>query len=158
MHVIFLRQSLVQNKKRKQWPYKPGSVPLPLTAAVSVIYLLRMSPHGSSILPSDVSMLSGGQPSDDGLRELAASGWHAPPITRRPVVSYTHLLTLTVVRTKCLSHGGHSLLPYPAVTDSFHFQKRSALHCPDFPPAPQKCRRQTGPLLSNMQKYSNLAG
>ena len=61
MHVIFLRQSLVQNKKRKQWPYKPGSVPLPLTAAVSVIYLLRMSPHGSSILPSDVSMLSGGK-------------------------------------------------------------------------------------------------
>jgi len=119
VHVIFLRQSLVQNKKRKQWPYKPGSVPLPLTAAVSVIYLLRMSPHGSSILPSDVSMLSGGQPSDDGLRELAASGWHGPPITRRPVVSYTHLLTLTVVRTKCLSHGGHSLLPYPAVTDSF---------------------------------------
>ena len=32
---------------------------------------------------------SGGQPSDDGLHELAASRWHGPPITWRPVVSYT---------------------------------------------------------------------
>lgn len=85
-------------RKRKQWSYKPGSVPTALLPTVSVIYLLRMSPHGSSILPSAVSMLSGGQPSDDGLRELAASRWHSPPITRRLVVSYTHLLTLTPKR------------------------------------------------------------
>ncbi len=32
---------------------------------------------------------SGGQPSDDGIRELAAPEWHGPAITRRPVVSYT---------------------------------------------------------------------
>ena len=37
-----------------------------------------------------------------------------------------HLLTLTL-------SGGCFLLPYPAVTNCFHFQKWSALCCPDFP-------------------------
>ena len=32
---------------------------------------------------------SGGQPSVDGIRELAASRWHSPMITHRLVVSYT---------------------------------------------------------------------
>lgn len=90
-----------------------------------------MSPHGLSILPS-VGKNSGGLPSADGLRELAAPRWHSPPITRRPVVSYTTFSPLP--RTP---RGGHSLLPYPAVTDSFYFRKWDALRCPDFPPAPQ---------------------
>ena len=51
------------------------------------IYLLRTSRYVSSVLPSIVE--SGGQPSDDGLHELAASRWNSPSITRRLVVSYT---------------------------------------------------------------------
>ena len=38
---------------------------------------------------------SGGQPSVNGLHELAASSGNSPTVTRRLVVSYTHLLTLT---------------------------------------------------------------
>ena len=72
-------------KKRKHCPYKPGSVP-PIRMA-SVIYLVYESPHSSSVLPSIVE--SGGQPSDDGLRELAAPSRHSPMITHRLVVSYT---------------------------------------------------------------------
>ena len=43
-----------------------------------------------------------------------------------------HLLTLTTDKGR----GGHSLLPTPAVTDSFYFQKWDSLRCPDFPLAP----------------------
>ena len=82
---------------------------------------------------------------NDGIHELAASSGHSPPITRRLVVSYTHLLTLTF-----LTGGGCFLLPSPAVTDSFHFQKWSTLCCPDFPLA-QKGQRQTATLLSRVQ-------
>ena len=57
---------------------------------VPVIYLLRRSPYGSSILPSIVSrMTSGGLPSADGLHELAAPSRPSQTITRLLVVSYT---------------------------------------------------------------------
>ena len=50
-----------------------------------------------------------------------------------------HLLTLTPD-----AWGGHSLLPYPAVTNSWHFHQWSVLCCPDFPlalivPATDRC-------------------
>ena len=58
---------------------------------VPVIYLVRKLPCGSSVLPSIVSHegSSGGQPSVDGIRELAAPSRHSPTIARRLVVSYT---------------------------------------------------------------------
>ena len=57
-----------------------------------------------------------------------------------------HLLTLTLA-------GGYFLLPTPAVTNCFHFQKWGALCCPDFPlvPCPQRGiwhQRQAETLLS----------
>jgi hypothetical protein len=62
-----------------------------------------------------------------------------------------HLLTLTL-------SGGHSLLPTPAVANSFYFRKWGALCCPDFPPViavqnpmqdnAYEDQRQTGTLLS----------
>ena len=55
--------------KRKQSPCKPG--PVPLAGCLSFIY-------------------SAGYPTAlDGIRELAASRWNSPTITRRLVVSYT---------------------------------------------------------------------
>ena len=100
---------------------------------VSAIYLLRASPHVSSVLPSIASAgaESGGQPSHgDGLHELAASRWNSPAITRRLVVSYTTFSPLPNLQL-----GGCFLLPYPAVANCFYFRKWSALCCPDFPPA-----------------------
>jgi len=96
---------------------------------VPVIYLIRRSPYGFSVLPS----VSGGQPSSDGLHELAAPRWHSPTITRRLVVSYTTFSPLPPARRR---DGGHFLLPTPAVTNSFYFRKWGTLCCPDFPPAP----------------------
>ena len=95
---------------------------------VSAIYLIRMSPNGLSILPSVDS--SGGQPSNDGIHELAALGWHSTLITQRLVVSYTTFSPLPHIK------GGFFLLPYPTVTNSFYIRKRGTLCCPDFPLAP----------------------
>lgn len=61
----------IANTKRKQTPDKPGSVSS--RERSPVIYLLRRSPYGSSVLPSIAAYTSGGQPSGDGLHELAAS-------------------------------------------------------------------------------------
>jgi len=93
-----------------------------------VIYLVHESPHGSSVLPSIVTCVVGQatlrrwytwtcslqstQPND---HPLAGGLLH-------------HLLTLT-----SKNWGGRSLLPAPTVTNSFYFQKWSALCCPDFP-------------------------
>jgi hypothetical protein len=41
--------------------------------------------------------ISGGQPSNDGIRELAASRWHSPMITHRLVVSYTTFSPLPMI-------------------------------------------------------------
>ena len=101
-----------------------------MQAPVSVIYLVHESPHGSSVLPSTVAEAVGratlrrwytrtcslqqAQPND---HPLAGGLLH-------------HLLTLTC---SIRSTGGYFLLPSPTVTNSFHFQKWSALCCPDFP-------------------------
>ena len=57
--------------------------------AASVIYLIPESPQGLSVLPSVGCKHSGGQPSADGLHELAAPSRHSPMITHWLVVSYT---------------------------------------------------------------------
>ena len=105
-----------------------------MQAPVSVIYLVHESPHGSSVLPSTVAEAVGratlrrwytrtcslqqAQPND---HPLAGGLLH-------------HLLTLTC---SIRSTGGYFLLPSPTVTNSFHFQKWSALCCPDFPLVPK---------------------
>ena len=62
---------------------------------VPAIYLLRTSPCASSVLPSIAAEAFGRAALVvDGLHELAASSGNSPTITRRLVVSYTHLLTL----------------------------------------------------------------
>ena len=76
------------NIKGKQCPRKPGSV-LRRESGASVIYLRRKSPCGSSVPPSIVALASDGTPSDDGIRELAASSGYGPFVAKRPVVSYT---------------------------------------------------------------------
>ena len=65
-------------------------------------------------------------------------------VTHWLVVSYTTFSPLLP------QGGGRSLLPKPAVTDSFYFRKWRALCCPDFPLAdfsasdrPDYCLRPT---------------
>jgi len=70
--------------KRKHCPYKPGSV---LTEASACH--LSTTHLAIRLQRSTLHRKSGGQPSDDGLHELAAPRWNSPPITRRLVVSYT---------------------------------------------------------------------
>ena len=65
----------------------------------------------------------------------------APAVTRRLVVSYTTFSplpapTLRERLPEVSGTGGYFLLPTLAVTNNFHFQKWSALCCPDFPLAP----------------------
>ena len=111
---------------------------------MSVIYLLRRSPCGSSILPSIVLL---GRAT---LRRWFT--WTCSPQMEQPADRPAaggllhHLLTLTLA-------GGYFLLPTPAVTNCFHFQKWGALCCPDFPlvPCPRRGiwhQRQAEALLS----------
>ena len=58
----------------------------------------------------------------------------AQPGDRPPAGGLLHRLLTLAVRFACAkADGGCFLLPYPTVANSFHFQKRSALCCPDFP-------------------------
>ena len=54
---------------------------------------------------------SGGQPSDDGIHELAASSRHSPTITRWLVVSYTTFSPLPLRRKAVLFFCRHLLSP-----------------------------------------------
>jgi len=64
-----------------------------------------MSPCISSVLPSVEDLrLSGGQPSVDGLRELAASRWNSTAVTNRLVVSYTTFSPLPFRAVVFFSH------------------------------------------------------
>ena len=61
------------------------------------------------------------------------------------------------VRSETVS-GGHSLLPYPTVTNSFYFRKWSTLCCPDFPLAPQYgASGRAGNLLSRCKDSTKYA-
>ena len=126
-------------------------VPSQSLRMVSVIYLRHESPRGSSVLPSVV--YSGGQPSDDGLRELAAPSRHSPTITRRLVVSYT---TFSPLPLPLRAVGGCFLLPAPTVTNCFHFQKWGTLCCPDFPPVPYGTSDRPGQCFRR-QRYKESA-
>ena len=117
-------------KKRKHCPYKPGFVPRLSGGCLSSIYNAG-HPAPPAFYPPSYN--SGGQPSDDGIHELAAPSRHSPMITHRLVVSYTSFSPLPCTPKR---QSGHSLLPAPTVTNSFHFQKWGTLCCPDFPPVP----------------------
>lgn len=85
----------------------------------------------------------------------------ARPADRPAAGGLLHRLLTLTAHTPTISggivRGGCFLLPYPAVTDSFHFQKRSALRCPDFPPAPHKVPATGRTTAFSLQKYINLA-
>jgi len=87
------------------------------------------------------SLMSGGQPSTDGIRELAAFSWHSPVITHRLVVSYTtfsplpHMLAVVFFYQDLLSPIAsifRSEAPCAARTFLSHYP----------------CQRQTGTLLA----------
>ena len=114
--------------KRKHCRYKPGSVrccflqrACHLSNPHVATRLQRSTLHRSQRLWAD-------NPIDDGIHELAAPRRHSPPIARRLVVSYTTFSPLLQT-----IWSGRSLLPDPAVANSFYFRKWSVLCCPDFP-------------------------
>lgn len=81
---------------------------------------------------------SGGRPSINGIRELAASSRNSRYVTIPLVVSYTTFSPLprrdlTRKPVSIPIYGGCFLLSTPTVTNSFYFQKWSILCCPDFP-------------------------
>ena len=69
---------------------------------------------------------------------------HSPRVAPVAGGLLPHLLTLTAAlapRSRGAPHsGGCFLLLSPAVASGFHFQKQSALCCPDFPLAPSPSR------------------
>ena len=137
--------------KRKQSPYKPGSVPL--ARCLSFIYSAGY-PYGSSILPSIVSlkirtdspqpMVYANLQPPDGTALRSPAGWWSLTHTFSPL-------------PKCM--GGLFLLPYPAVTNSWHFHQWSVLCCPDFPlacictPATDRCTAFECKGSANRAKY-----
>ena len=95
---------------------------------------------------------SSGQPSNNGLHELAASRWHSPIVTNRLVVSYTTFSPLLLARNpfkkRAASKSGYFLLSFPTVTNSFYIRKWSVLRCPDFPLIHECISGKAGALLS----------
>ena len=124
--------------KRKQSPCKPG--PVPLAGCLSFIYSAGyptalafyppswLAPRTDSPQPMVYANL---QPPDGTARRSPAGWWSLTP----PSHPYPRM-------------GGHSLLPYPTVTNSWHFHQWSVLCCPDFPLVPHGHQRQTVALLS----------
>lgn len=105
----------MMKKKEKQSGCKPGSVPLPFGGA-SVIYLRRMSPSGSSGLPSDVGRAT---LVCAGIHDLTTPKMHSPTCHHAAGGLLPRLLTLTMPR-----HGGCFLLHYSAFADSFPLGSR----------------------------------
>ena len=132
--------------------------------SVFVIYLIRMSPHGLSILPSIGVNRTGNpqtmvymnlQPPDDTARRSPDDWWSLTP----PSHPYHPSFVLdNIVKTRILAllskDGGCFLLSYPTVANSFHFQKRSTLCCPDFPLVARCYQRQSrDAAFFSMQSY-----
>ena len=127
--------SRLEHYKRKHCPYKPGSVPCaPLgSRTVPAIYLLRESPHGSSILPSIVDQEG---PRTDNPQTMVYMNLQPPDGTaRRSPVCWWSLTPPSHPYHAPEGGGGYFLLPTPTVANSFYFRKWSVLCCPDFPPA-----------------------
>ena len=141
---------LSQKKKRKHCPYKPGSVPR-LSRRLPFIYSAGY-PAAPAFYPPSCRMALGGQPSDDGIRELAASRRNSSTVIRRLVGSYPTFSPLP------LNRSGYFLLPAPAVADCWYFRQWSVLCCPDFPLVPfwtPAADRDTAFIGKGMNKYSN---
>ena len=112
--------------KRKQSPCKPG--PVPLAGCLSFIYSAGyptalafyppswLAPRTDNPQPMVYANL---QPPDGTARRSPAGWWSLTP----PSHPYPRM-------------GGHFLLPYPTVTNSWHFHQWSVLCCPDFPLVP----------------------
>ena len=123
--------------KRKQSPCKPG--PVPLAGCLSFIYSAGyptalafyppswLTPRTDSPQPMVYANL---QPPDGTARRSPAGWWSLTP----PSHPYPW--------------GGYFLLPYPAVTNCWHFHQWSVLRRPDFPLVPNGHQRQTVALLS----------
>ena len=141
----------MEGKKRKQCPYKPGSVsPCGEPCHLSTPWVTPRLQH--STLHRCIA--SDGQPSDDGIHELAASSDTA----RRSPAAWWSLTPPSHPYPTCGIHntavsGGYFLLPYPTVTNSFYFRKWSTLCCPDFPLALMKGQRQGRESAFQLQTY-----
>ena len=94
---------------------------------MSVIYLIRMSPHGLSILPS-IGVSRTGYP-----QTMVYMNLQPPDGTARRSPDDWWSFTPPSHPFQQLNCGGYFLLPYPTVANSFYFRKWSALRCPDFP-------------------------
>ena len=161
----FRHPSPSQRKKWKQCSYKPGSVPQSPFDGWSACHL--STPWVTPRLKHSTlrrTCVSDEQPSNDGIRELAASSQHSLAITRQLVVSYTTFSPLPLWGSQdriksdrgMRNHkGGSFLLPSPIVTNSFYFRKWSALCCPDFPLAPRRCQRQSQNTVFNCKVKQN---
>ena len=123
-----------------------------LSSLQVTLQLKRSTLHRRAVSHEGEATDSGGQPSDGGLHELAASRRHSLTIARQLVVSYATFSPLPLPSPtrgrRRTNRGGHSLLPAPTVASSFCFRKWSALCCPDFPLArlrasgkPEHCYR-----------------
>ena len=101
---------------------------LSATTAVPVIYLLRKSPCGSSVLPS-IGISRAGNP-----QTMVYANLQPPAGTARRSPADRWSLTPPSHPYHIIIYGGCFLLPSPTVTNSFYFRKWSTLRCPDFPP------------------------
>ena len=101
---------------------------------VPAIYLLRGSPHGSSILPS---IASHEDPRTDSPPTMVYMNLQPPDGTARrsPVCWWSLTRAFSPLPRTPEGGGGCFLLPTPTVANSFYFRKWSVLCCPDFPPA-----------------------
>ena len=104
---------------------------------------------------------SGGQPSTDGIHELAASRWNSPAIARRLVVSYTAFSPLPPILNCQFSivnsqKGGRSFSS--SISSRHRLLLLSEVERPVLPglssrPTFQKGQRQTAAVLSELQRY-----
>lgn len=89
---------------------------------------------------------SGGQPSDAGLHDLTTSSAHSTRVTTNLVGSYPTFSPLPASSNlSVLNAGGHSLLRFPAVTDSYPLGSGTPFVARTF--LRPFGRRQTGPLF-----------
>ena len=126
--------------KRKQSPCKPG--PVPLAGCLSFIYSAGyptalafyppswLAPRTDNPQPMVYANL---QPPDGTARRSPANLQPPDGTARRSPAGWW---SLTPPSHPYPRMGGHSLLPYPTVTNSWHFHQWSVLCCPDFPLVP----------------------
>ena len=134
------------SEKKKQTDYKPGSVVGATCAAQRppIIYPHAPSLMRSIVLPSDADsrMNHSSEPPLKNWRQFTRtfSLRDAQPACRHTAGGLLpHLLTLTYsarIKVERCQSGGCFLLHSPNLHKLLPIKKRSALCCPDFPPAP----------------------